>query len=343
MCRRRIPSLLLLSIALLATVAVAAWSVGRPGEPARANSQVSPDDDPAWGPVGAAVTIIEFSDYQCPFCKRFYDETLPQIQATYEGRVRFVYRDFPLTSIHPHAQKAAEASECADEQGRFWEYHGLLWANQQELDVASLKAYAGELGLDTATFDGCLDSGKYSQEVQKDYSDGISYGVQGTPWFFINGVEVQGAQPFSNFQTVIDSLLASATPSPSPTASPAPTPQPRGQLYNCPSANRWSVALWSGLGDTPTGEALATCGDAAVSAAYSLNPDTGSWWRFFPDRLELSNLGALDDLQGIVALGSGSAPGPVGPAPPAGSAFASGLVNSPGEKSCIAIVCSLAI
>ena len=166
-------------------------------EPARANPQASPDDDPSWGPVDAPVTIIEFSDYQCPYCKRFHDETLPQIQAIYEGQVRFVYRDFPLTSIHPHAQKAAEASECADDQGRFWDYHDLLWTNQQDLDVASLKAYAGELGLDTATFDDCLESGKNAQEVQKDYSDGVSYGVQGTPSFFINDVKVQGAQPFS--------------------------------------------------------------------------------------------------------------------------------------------------
>ncbi|HJX61707.1 MAG TPA: DsbA family protein [Dehalococcoidia bacterium] len=293
-------------------------------KPARANSLVSPDDDPAWGPADAPVIVVEFSDYQCPFCKRFYDETLPQIQATYEGQVRFVYRDFPLTSIHPLAQKAAEASECADDQGRFWEYHALLWANQQQLDVASLKAYAAELGLDTATFDGCLDSGKNAQEVQNDSSDAVSYGVTGTPWFFINDAALVGAQPFSAFQTIIDPLLAVA-PTPSPTASPASS----GQLHNCPAANLWSMAVWDGLDDTPTAEALALCGERAVSAAYSLDPATGGWWRYFPDHVDLSNLGTLDDMQGIIALGSGSAAGPG--APEAGIAFQLQNCPQPGK------------
>jgi len=326
----RLRSLLFLASLLLATAVAAAWSVGHLHNAARANPPVSVDDDPTWGPVDAPVTIVEFGDYQCPFCKRFYDETLPQIQATYEGRVRFVYRDFPLAAIHPRAQKAAEASECADDEGRFWEYHALLWANQQELDVASLKAYAAQVGLDTATFDDCLDSGKNAQEVQKDYSDGISYGVQGTPSFFINGQQLLGAQPFSEFQTMIDGLLG-VTRTPTPTASPEPTPSPRGQLHHCPSANRWSLAVWEGLWGTPGGEALATCGEDAVSAAYSLDPDTGGWWRYFPDRLELSNLGALDDMQGILALGSASAPGPVGPAPPAGTAYQLQNCPQPGK------------
>ena len=317
---RRPRSLLFLALLLLATAVAAAWTVGHLDDAARANPQVSPDDDPSWGPTDAPVTIIEFGDYQCPYCKRFWDETFPQIQENYEGQVRFVFRDMPLASIHPHAQKAAEASECADDQGQFWEYHALLWTNQQQLDVASLKAYAGELGLDTATFDHCLDSGKNAQEVQKDYSDAISYGVQGTPSFFINGQELTGAQPFSEFQIIIDGFLGVA-PTPSPTGSPAPTPGPRGQLYSCPSTGRWSVAVWDVLDDTPTGEAVATCGQGAISAAYSLDSDSGAWRRYFPDRLELSNLGALDDMQGIIALGSSSAPGPVGPAPPAGAPF----------------------
>ena len=326
---RRLPSLLLLAFGLLAVTLALSWSVGQLDETARANPQVSPDDDPSWGPVDAPVTIVEFSDYQCPFCKRFYDETLPQIQATYEGRLRFVYRDFPLTAIHTDAQKAAEASECADDQGRFWEYHALLWANQQELDVASLKAYAGELGLDTATFDDCLDSGKNTQEVQKDYSDGISYGVTGTPWFFINGQQLPGAQPFSEFQTMIDGFLGVA-PTPSPTATPEPTPAPRGQLYNCPPANRWSIAVWEGLEDTPTGEALATCGQGAVSAAYSLDPETQGWWRYFPDHLDISNMGALDDMQGVIALGSGTA-APAEVTPVGGSDFQLHNCPQPGK------------
>ena len=117
-------------------------------------------------------------------------------------------RDFPLTSIHPYAQKAAEASECADDQGKFWEYHDLVFANQSAIDVDSLKGYAGQLGLDTGTFDECLDEGKQSSEVEKDLEDGQASGVTGTPAFFINGQLVSGAQPFTVFQQIIDQLLA---------------------------------------------------------------------------------------------------------------------------------------
>ena len=143
--------------------------------------------------------------------------------------MRFVYRDFPLSSIHPWAQKASEAGECADDQGKFWEYHDAVYANQtaitQALQTASaagdasagltaavdaLKGLAPGVDLDTAAFNQCLDSGKNAQEVQKDYQDGISYGVEGTPAFFINGVLVSGAQPFANFKTVIDAALQKA-------------------------------------------------------------------------------------------------------------------------------------
>jgi len=170
----------------------------------------SVDDDPAWGPEDAPVTIIEFSDFQCPFCSRFFVQTYPQIKQEYEGQVRFVYRDFPLTSIHENAQKAGEAAECADEQGKFWDYHDTLFNNNSALDDASLKSYASQVGLDTATFNQCLDSGKYTEEVQKDYQEGISYGVTGTPAFFINGVTVIGAQPYANFKAAIDAALQEA-------------------------------------------------------------------------------------------------------------------------------------
>ena len=170
----------------------------------------SVDDDPAWGPEDAPVTIIEFSDFQCPFCSRFFAQTYPQIKQEYEGEVRFVYRDFPLTSIHENAQKAGEAGECADDQGKFWDYHDLLFNNASALDVTSLKGYASQLGLDSGAFDQCLDSGKYTEEVQKDYQEGITYGVTGTPAFFINGVSIIGAQPYANFKAVIDAALQEA-------------------------------------------------------------------------------------------------------------------------------------
>ena len=110
-----------------------------------------------------------------------------------------MYRDFPLTSIHQYAQKAAEASECADDQGKFWEYHDLIFANQSAIDVDSLKGYAEQLGLDTATFNDCLDSGKQTAEVEKDTQDAQSYGAGGTPAFFINGKFVSGALPFEDY------------------------------------------------------------------------------------------------------------------------------------------------
>ena len=169
---------------------------------------VSVDDDPAQGPEDAAVTIIEFSDFQCPYCARFDTETLPQILSNYGDRVRFVYRDFPLTSLHENAVKAAEASECADDQGAYWKYHDLLFQNQAALDDASLKSYAASLGLDTAAFDECLDSDSNMSEIQKDYQDGIAAGVQGTPAFFVNGVLIQGAQPYTVFQAAIEAALA---------------------------------------------------------------------------------------------------------------------------------------
>jgi len=188
---------------------------------ARATVPPTADDDTFLGPADAPVTIIEFSDFQCPFCKRFRDQTLDQILQTYEGRVRLVYRDFPLTSIHLWAEVAAEAGECADEQGKFWPYHDLTFANQTTLNqqlqargldgvLGSLKGYAAQLGLDTAAFNDCVDSGKYTQEVQKDYDDGLAAGVTGTPAFYINGRQVIGAQPFASFQAAIDAALQQA-------------------------------------------------------------------------------------------------------------------------------------
>jgi protein-disulfide isomerase len=172
--------------------------------------EVSVDDDPSVGPENAPVTIIEFSDFQCPYCARFQSQTLPQILSNYGDRVLFVYRDFPLTSLHQYALKAAEAADCANEQGAFWKYHDLLFQNQSALDDASLKGYAASLGLDTTVFNQCLDTDKYQSEVQKDEQDGITAGVQGTPSFFVNGMLLTGAQPYSVFQAQIEAALAEA-------------------------------------------------------------------------------------------------------------------------------------
>jgi len=173
-------------------------------------ANISGDDDPARGPENAPVTIVEFSDFQCPFCKAFLAQTLPLILANYGERIRFVYRDFPIPTIHPQAIQAAEAAQCAFEQGRFWEYHDRLFQNQSTLDASSLKVHAKALGLDGSKFNQCLDSGKYAGEVQKDLEDGRSYGVTGTPTFFINGRKILGAQPYPTFQRVIEEELRKA-------------------------------------------------------------------------------------------------------------------------------------
>ena len=176
--------------------------------PTPSRVQVSVDDDPSKGLATAPVTIIEFSDFECPFCARFYSQTLGQIEEKYidTGKVRLVYRDYPL-GFHRNAQKAAEAAECADEQGKFWEMHDKIFDNQQAIAVSDLKRYAQEIGVNTAQFNGCLDSGEMASEVEKDFQDGQSYGVTGTPGFFINGIPLSGAQPFSAFERIIEQEL----------------------------------------------------------------------------------------------------------------------------------------
>jgi protein-disulfide isomerase len=155
-----------------------------------------------------ALTVVEYADFQCPFCGRFARETYPTIKAEYidTGKVRWVFRHFPL-AIHANARDAAEASECAHDQGMFWEYHDHLFNNQAALDVASLKAYAGQLGLDQTTFDGCLDGGGKAARVQMDVDSGTALGVTGTPAFFIGGRRVQGFQTISQFRALLDDAL----------------------------------------------------------------------------------------------------------------------------------------
>lgn len=177
--------------------------------------KVSPDDDPSLGNKNAPITMIEFSDFQCPFCRAFWRDTLPQLKKEYidTGKVRLVYRDYPL-SIHPGALPAAMAAECADDQGKFWEYHDKIFTEEDKggtgtvpFGAPELKKWAKDLGLDTGKFNSCLDSSKYKGEVDKDTADGNTAGVSGTPSFFINGRLLVGAQPFAQFKTVIDAAL----------------------------------------------------------------------------------------------------------------------------------------
>jgi protein-disulfide isomerase len=166
-------------------------------------------DDPALGPAAAPVTLVEFSDFQCPFCQRV-EPTLKRIRETYGDRVRIVWKDFPLTSIHPQAFKAAEAAQCAKEQGKFWEYHDRLFANQQALQVDALKLHATALGLDATKFNACLDSAKYAERVQAQMTAGAGLGVNSTPAVFVNGRLLSGAQPYETFAAVIEEELQRA-------------------------------------------------------------------------------------------------------------------------------------
>ena len=160
------------------------------------------------GNPGAPVTIVEFSDFQCPYCLRA-QAALQEVMAKYQGRVRLGYRDFPLDQIHPRAHKAAEASRCAGEQGKFWEYHDILYADNAKLSDTDLLAHAKTLALEQKKFEACLTSGKYAAAIEKDTQEGANAGVTGTPAFFVNGVLLSGAQPFSAFAGVIDAELAS--------------------------------------------------------------------------------------------------------------------------------------
>ncbi|AKU91343.1 thioredoxin domain-containing protein [Vulgatibacter incomptus] len=163
---------------------------------------------PSRGAKDAPVTIVEFSDFECPFCSRA-NATLTQVEEAYAGKVRVVFRDYPLP-FHASAQKAAEAGHCADEQGKFWELHDKMFGNQRALGVDELKGYAKELGLDSAKFDACLDGGKMAEKVSANAEAGEEAGVTGTPAFFINGKLLSGALPFDEFKKVIDAELAKA-------------------------------------------------------------------------------------------------------------------------------------
>jgi protein-disulfide isomerase len=158
---------------------------------------------PAHGPANAPVTLVEFADFECPYCGGLYP-TLKLVEKGYADKVKFVFRQFPLTSMHPHAQKAAEASLCANEQGKFWEMHDAMYSNQDKLDVPSLKQRAVVLRMNAAAFNTCLDSGRMAEAVKKDQDDARKSGVSSTPTMFINGRLLSGNQPYSVILGIID-------------------------------------------------------------------------------------------------------------------------------------------
>ena len=212
-------------------------------QPQKTYIDVSPDDDPYLGDEDSPVTIIEFSDFECPYCMQFSSETLPLIRQYYivTGKVKYVYRDFPLTeSGHPWSKKAAEAAECAHEQGKFWEMHNKIFENQHIIDtlikevknpdealipisisiqqskryfdiaepISYIKQLASQIdGISKSRFEDCLDKGKMSEEVDKDKTDAEKAGVSSTPAFFINGQMINSAASFEAFQSVIEKEL----------------------------------------------------------------------------------------------------------------------------------------
>ena len=186
---------------------------GRIPSPAAANTTgvqrvtVSTDGEPSIGADDAPVTIVEFSDYQCPYCQKWDQEVYEQLLASYPGKIRFVYRDLPLP-MHSEAIPAAEAADCAGAQGAYWKYHDSLFSGQYTLGRAAYEQYATDLGLDSAAFTACLDDHTYLTEVKANASYAASLGLTGTPSFFINGRELIGALPIDQFKTIIDEELA---------------------------------------------------------------------------------------------------------------------------------------
>lgn len=181
-------------------------SIGLIGKTISGPATVATSDDPAIGNASAALTIVAFEDFQCPFCGEMFP-IIREIIAKYESKVRFIYRDFPNVDIHPEALGAAEAGECADEQGKFWPFHDRLYQNQDQLGRTALVRYAEASGLDTVAFSTCLDSGKYEAEVVEDLQAGFAAGATGTPTFYFNGYQVAGSLPAEVFESIIQQFV----------------------------------------------------------------------------------------------------------------------------------------
>jgi protein-disulfide isomerase len=170
-------------------------------------ADITTDGAPSRGAEKAKVTIVKFEDFQCPYCKTV-QPTFIELLKKYDGKVRVVHKDLPLEQIHPQARAAAEASRCAGEQGKFWEYHDKLYADSPKLGADEYKQAAKDIGLNVTSFDQCVATGKFKNAVTQDLNDGVKLGLTGTPAFFINGREISGAQPLDAFSTIIDEELA---------------------------------------------------------------------------------------------------------------------------------------
>ena len=170
--------------------------------------------DPAMGAVSGAVEIVEFSDFECPFCKRVAP-VLNQVVSKYPGQVKLAWKHFPLPS-HPAARPSAEAAECANDQGRFWQYHDLLFRNQEQLTTKDLKQYAGDIGLDLTIFSRCFDAATHRDKVMSDMQEGRGYGVSATPTVFINGRMVMGAASLETYEQIVREEIMPGQPAAAP-------------------------------------------------------------------------------------------------------------------------------
>jgi len=180
-------------------------------EPKFVRYKIPADGFPTLGPKNAPITIVEFSDYQCPFCRRWHQQVYEPLLAAYPGQIRIVYRNLPLTSIHPDAQAAAEAAMCAGDQDAYWPYHDKLFSSES-LDTQTFLQYAQDLSLNVEQFKSCITEQKFKNAIQTDSDFAINLGVSSTPTFFINGLAVVGAQPLDVFKQIIDKELAGEIP-----------------------------------------------------------------------------------------------------------------------------------
>ncbi len=178
-------------------------------EPTRFDITIN-DEDPSFGPEDAPITIIEFSDYECPYCQRHFLETAGPILENYEGQIRLIFKDFPLTNIHPNAVSAAAAALCSKEQDAYWDFHDLLFEGSLGLNSDAYSGYAEFLNLNSTSFEECVSSERYVAKVNENLNYGASLGIRSTPTFFINGIPLVGAQPYEVFAQVIDSELANS-------------------------------------------------------------------------------------------------------------------------------------
>lgn len=212
------------TVAYMKNAVAAALSQGGVSSDPRATSLpptpvlIDPGDSPSWGPANALVTVIEYSDFQCPYCRAFFRDTYMLLKDRYKDKIRFVFKHFPVVSVHPQAEIAARASECAREQGKFWEFHDVVFA-QDDLSRAALIDYALRAGVaNKDQFVTCFDSGKYGDRVEANRQQGRTFGIPGTPTFYINGLPLVGYQSLASFSAAIEDRMADALKSATPAA-----------------------------------------------------------------------------------------------------------------------------